>query len=485
MKKIIKSTLLVLSSFFYIIVRFLLLYLLSKSEYTSSVIWLSILDCFMSFIFSVIITNMFVTEEYKNSVMLGCSSFMHSLKFHDYDKGTYLQKVVDYPQNFMFMKATILEGCCSFIVIILFIVFSSNATRLMIIGCLPVMIIALFIFFYVRKDEEKIFMKMEEEGQKVKDNFLSVLLGFDNIKGSHGDTYVKRKSIDGFKAYSREDFLFNLNQYIQNFLFSYSGFILMAFILVISIIFPDFYNQTFYVRSIISVKTFYALLYQTITQFIEIKMYRMYSLSYKKDIADMTGKPFHEAISECCKSKLNINPTFSLNIKEFYFQNGDKIQIHGKSGSGKSCMLDYIMGLRTSSVCSYEKPFSGSIAYVGQSSYIFNGDFWENMFVESSDINEFVVNNLWKYLHMEDDLLSIKKKSNLKNQVSSGQEAVISYTRAILSNPDLLVLDEIDRNISDSLFKRIIDYSVNHVETLIVVSHEQDNIRGITKHITF
>lgn len=105
------------------------------------------------------------------------------------------------------------------------------------------------------------------------------------------------------------------------------------------------------------------------------------------------------------------------------------------------------------------------------------------MFIHKTKQNYEAVLKLWKIIGLEDDFFKIQKMNDIKNNISSGQEIMILFSRAILNNPDILILDEIDKNISSNITKKILHISKNSCDKLIIVSHINSNLSFINKKV--
>lgn len=197
----------------------------------------------------------------------------------------------------------------------------------------------------------------------------------------------------------------------------------------------------------------------------------------------------------------------SLFIKDFNFEikKGDCIGIIGKSGQGKTTIIDLISGLI--------KPIKGkvmidnldinnsnrlmhswqkSIGYVGQSIYLNDVSLLQN--ITSGKNDDF---SKKKYLTIIEvvDLNSLKLNIgyNLENvgedaiKLSGGQKQRIAIARALFNEPSLLILDEatnaIDIPTESKILKNIRSYYKDL--TIIIISHRKETLGIANKIISF
>ncbi len=171
---------------------------------------------------------------------------------------------------------------------------------------------------------------------------------------------------------------------------------------------------------------------------------------------------------------------------------GKNLAILGRNGGGKSTLIKVILG--------FLKTKHGSINYnlskhkIGYLPQIreFDTTFPISVFdlVLSGLTNK---NNLYKRFNKEEklkteNLLNEFDIYNLKDklicEISGGQLQRALIARAIISNPELIFLDEpesfLDKNFEDKLFNKIT--SLEH-STIVIISHEIDKIQNYVDSI--
>lgn len=457
------------------------IFLINAVVYNSNkVLFYTFATLIFNFIFSVCYTNLFVIKTYEKIFIKATTNFMNSNSFNSVSKGEYLQKLVDYPQNFMFLYGTALELSANLITLIITMILLPKNIIMIILYSTPLIILTILVFLIFRKDEESLFKKRTVTNQFVSNSFLNYINGLDNLRGIGKEQYIcdqlYKNKIDATKA----NMSFSLNQHIQKSIFEYTSFIPVIALLLINYIFPNFLKDYNIIGCIIAVKLILSFFYNFISEIIELKLYLMYKIDFEKwqKKLSITEKP----VVICDNITISLNENLNLFMKHFKINDGDFIQLHGDSGSGKSCFIEFLMGLRNSvtGVSSYTNE---DIAYVGQKSYVFYGSFWENMLKDCSEEEMNNIKDIWNHLNLSRDFENITAMNNIQKNISSGQEILVSFSRALVSNAHYIFLDEIDKNISDDIADHLFEICKNKFNKVIAVSHETPEINFATKHV--
>lgn len=179
---------------------------------------------------------------------------------------------------------------------------------------------------------------------------------------------------------------------------------------------------------------------------------------------------------------------FSLKIKK-----GEKIAFVGKTGAGKTTIVNLLMGffnsyegeilidgedIRTFDKSSYRK----LISMVLQDTWLFEGTIKDNIVFDKriSDERLSLILKKSKILHMIDGLpggLDFVIKEETDN-ISQGEKQLLTIARALVSDPDILILDEATSNV-DTRLEYLINHSMNSLmkdRTSIVIAHRLSTI---------
>ncbi len=178
---------------------------------------------------------------------------------------------------------------------------------------------------------------------------------------------------------------------------------------------------------------------------------------------------------------------------------GDAVGITGPNGAGKSTLLKLILGLL--------KPTSGAIklfgvpahkctgrmriGYVPQKATAFNQGFPTTV-LETVAAGRIAKRGLLKPLNNEDYRLAeealrlvglYQLKNNRLSTLSGGQQQRVFIARAIVSKPDLLILDEptvgVDVQNQALIIELLQNLNKKHGLTIIIVSHELELIKNL------
>lgn len=191
----------------------------------------------------------------------------------------------------------------------------------------------------------------------------------------------------------------------------------------------------------------------------------------------------------------NINMVFDglvvLEDINISINKGDYVGLIGPNGSGKSTLIKIILGLL--------KPTSGSVKLFNCELNKFS-DWQKVSYVpqkKGSDLTEFPFTAL-EVITMEGvsksvAIESLKKvgladKANVAiSKLSGGQQQRVFIARALVSNPELLILDEptsgVDQDSQSDFYKLLSNLNKENKITLILVSHDIDVVAHEVTHL--
>ena len=189
-----------------------------------------------------------------------------------------------------------------------------------------------------------------------------------------------------------------------------------------------------------------------------------------------------------------------LNSLDFKLKKNDNIAIIGESGSGKTSLIDLILGLlkpiegeiliNGSEVKNVLDFWKSKVGYVAQDVYLINDTIRNNIaFSEKNNLidnhkieNALLNSNLSKFVN------SLPNKENTiigdrGMTLSGGQRQRLSIARAIYNDPQIIVMDEGTSALDDKTENEVLDaldkLKIN--KTLIVIAHIKKTIERMEK----
>ena len=175
-------------------------------------------------------------------------------------------------------------------------------------------------------------------------------------------------------------------------------------------------------------------------------------------------------------------------------EKGTSCAIVGETGSGKSTTVNLL--------CRFYEPTKGkvlidgvdykersvgwirsNIGYVQQTPFIFKGTVKDNIKYGKHDATDEEIINVCKQLDIHDFIMSLKDGYNTffkdgGDELSQGQKQLISFARALIRDPAILILDEATSSI-DTETEAVIQKSVNKMlegRTSIIIAHRLSTI---------
>lgn len=166
----------------------------------------------------------------------------------------------------------------------------------------------------------------------------------------------------------------------------------------------------------------------------------------------------------------------------------EKVTFVGRTGVGKSTLFRLIMGLLKPSegnitingIDVYNIPNSEKrkiFGYVDQSFHIINGTVADQISLQDSSITREQVQNALDFVGLTDYITSLEKGYDTPvsngNIFSQGQKQLLAIARAIVTNPPILLLDEITANLDSITEEKIVSVlqKASNAHTILSISH--------------
>lgn len=188
----------------------------------------------------------------------------------------------------------------------------------------------------------------------------------------------------------------------------------------------------------------------------------------------INSKPLRTQIEVSDLSYTYSSQTILQNVS-FSINKGDFVAIMGPNGAGKSTLIKILVGLLE--IKNFKKHISinGKIAYIPQK---FNQD---AQF--PTTVKELLALECCKCEH-RNKVVSSLRLSKLEDKqfkdLSGGQQQRVFVALALLSNPDILILDEptvgIDSNTQEEFYKLLHELNTKKKLTILLVTHDTSMI---------
>tara|TARA_X000000950_G_scaffold280800_1_gene376187 strand:+ start:1020 stop:2723 length:1704 start_codon:yes stop_codon:yes gene_type:complete len=190
--------------------------------------------------------------------------------------------------------------------------------------------------------------------------------------------------------------------------------------------------------------------------------------------------------------KYSDNGKLILNSLSFEIEKGKITGIFGKTGSGKSTLIDLILGIIFPSsgkikidgvnINEVAYPWRNLIGYVPQKIYLIDNSIKKNIAFsyDSKKININEVNKCIKISNLEElnDMIDSDDKIGQDgSRLSGGQKQRIGIARAFYNNPKIIILDEATNQLDENTQKKILNNIINYDQeiTIIMVSHNNNH----------
>ncbi len=213
-------------------------------------------------------------------------------------------------------------------------------------------------------------------------------------------------------------------------------------------------------------------------------------------------------------TRIQFNKNIQMKIKKFSFDDDKKllfrnvnielnknsqIGLIGYSGSGKSTIIDILCGFRKNKFSQLKvdgkiiddknlNSWQKSIGYVPQNIIILNQSLRENILFGSEKKlnNNKVLNNLIQKVELEKFVRKSKSGlSQIINQdgenISGGEKQRIGIARALINNPELIILDEATSGLDHETENNVLKTIKKLKKTTIIVSHRFNALKYCEK----
>lgn len=220
-----------------------------------------------------------------------------------------------------------------------------------------------------------------------------------------------------------------------------------------------------------------------------IEKYGDYINFKKENWEELNGDIEFENVTFAYKKGKEVLKGFNLKVKQ-----GQSIALVGETGAGKSTIVNLISRFYepTSGVIKidgvdYKKRsvawLHSYLGYVLQTPHLFSGTIKENIRYGNLNATDEQVYEAARIAHAEEFILKLENGYDSEvgeggNRLSLGQKQLISFARAIIANPKILILDEATSSI-DTQTEHDIQQAIKNIlkgRTSFVVAHRLSTI---------
>ena len=175
---------------------------------------------------------------------------------------------------------------------------------------------------------------------------------------------------------------------------------------------------------------------------------------------------------------------FNLQIN-LTINKGEVLGLIGQSGSGKSTILKIIQGILKADRGEIVIPENTEIAYIFQEfNLLYNKTVFENValpLILKKKNSSKKVEDVLKFVGLHN------KKESYIASLSGGERQRVAIARALVSNPQLLLCDEVtaslDKSVKDEILDLFEEINQKYETTILIVTHELEVIKRLCDRV--
>lgn len=364
-----------------------------------------------------------------------------------------------------------------------------NQSKILFFISLLLSILCVAISVYILKKSNVCIENLYDKEYEYSSVYQDFISNIRTVKALNDNKYfegiISKEGNECYKSQKKYVKCYSLEELIRNIL------IVIPFALAIIKAVIDLSNGidtlgiiTFYISIYLEMEFIFDTLSETIVNCFELKALRkkcneLFSNLDDRKILDKFNKIELNNIS----LKYN-ESSFNITVPDMVINVGDKISITGKSGQGKTSIINLILG----NISTYKgeakidehnlKDVRIDIGVVSQEIELFNMTIKDNLCLDKelsdSDISSYLKElELDEILMFENGIYTIVGEKGLK--LSTGQKRRINILRSYLMNKNIYILDEPTSNLDKHTEEIVVNFILKYFrdKTLIIATHNE------------
>ena len=390
-----------------------------------------------------------------------------------------------------------------------------NCNRLLFLISVVVLILYGIIVFIYNKPIKKINRKIMEMNSKVTSQFVETINGIETIKVFNQEKNEETKTDKLYKKFLKKIFnggILSLSQQTVTMFVAVVGELVILWVGTACVI-----KGNLTLGELITFNALLGYFINPIKNLINLQpsiQTAVVAADRLGEILDIAPEYNDEQDQSDNKSRFNkvsiSNLDFRYGTRDLVLRHinleihrGEKIAFVGESGSGKTTLAKLFVRLYEQEKGSIKldssdiREFSisqirNNISYISQNTFLFSGTIKENLLFGNSDATDDDISQVCKMCELEEYINSLPLKLNTRieengKNLSGGQKQRLAIARALLNNPEILIMDEATSNL-DYITEKSIEKTINTFSgnmTTIIIAHRLSTIKDCDKIFVF
>ncbi len=391
----------------------------------------------------------------------------------------------------------------NFFILLIYITFLSLVSIQMALISVVLTILIILIFFNIIRNANTLGKLQTHKGEKVIQD-IADSINLSKYLRTHGKTnYMTDRLFDSLNDYKKNRIKqgLNLSIFQASYEYAFIGFLMLG--LLIAARYFELTSSTIALVTIILYRLFQRVkIFQQDYQQFNKSVPGYYSINKEvnkeiKQVNNWGDKKFKNLTDsiELKNASLKIDGKNILSKINFKFKKNKINAVIGKSGSGKTSLVDIITGLTELDegqlkiddvdIINFSRlSYQNSIGYVDQNSFLFNDTILNNIkWGSKKNITKQRIYQISKQLKIHDLINSLpngydSNVGDFGNSLSGGERQRIVIARTLVSDPKILILDEATSQLDSKSQKIVLNLlkKIKKTTTIIMVTHRKETL---------